>query len=73
MWIFSPFYFKTRRDSPEWFSFISSLLMCDDGTEVQFGLLFAALAPAAAAAAARGRGAAGLLEPSNRRLHSVTC
>lgn len=47
--------------------------MCDDGTEVQFGLLFAALAPAAAAAAAQDRGAAGVLEPWNRRLHAVTC
>lgn len=68
MWIFSPFFIlKPDLILRSGFLFISSLLMCDDGTEVQFGLLFAALAPAAAppaaAAGAQGRGAAGVLEP----------
>lgn len=61
MSIFSPFFKILKPDLTlrSGFLFISSLLMCDDGTEVQFGLLFAALAPAAA----QGRGAAGVLEP----------
>lgn len=65
MWIFSPFFILNPDVTLQsGFLFISSLLMCDDGSEVQFGLLFAALAPApAAAAAAQGRGAAGVSEP----------